>query len=51
MNTITVFVDGEKLANGIISDIKKKLSSLKSHRKPNQSRGKALSEPICVKVQ
>ncbi len=35
MVKITIFVDVEKLADVIITDIRKELASLKSHRKPN----------------
>ena len=41
MGTIIISVDAEKLAKGLIIDIKKKLSSLNSHRKTNQSHGEA----------
>lgn len=39
---IVIAVDAEKLANGLISDIKKELIRLKSHRKLGQSHGKAI---------
>ena len=42
MSEITISVDAKKLAKDIAEDIKKKAISLKSHRKPNQSHGKAI---------
>lgn len=42
MGTIVISVDSNRLAKGIIADIKKAIRSRKSRHMPNQSHGKAI---------
>ena len=42
METIIITLDAEKLAKGIVSDIKKRVKSIESHHKLNQSHVKAI---------